>query len=226
MKNLLLLSLLAILVFSCSNDSTNKRYGIKSGIITYKTSMMGMETSKTVYFKDYGAIETNLVDGGMMGMTGKSHQVQKDGFIYMYQEGQKEGMKIKIADSIATEQSNLFTEESIVKKEGGKKTGTEKILEKECSVYEITKDGINSKIWIWNKIPLKMTVSQQGMEVVMIATELKETSDFPKGIFDLPSEITFKEMKDEQQNTPNFEEPEITGDSTVTEGFDDPNAKG
>jgi hypothetical protein len=33
-------------------------------------------------------------------------------------------------------------------------------------------------------------------------------------------------MKDEQQNTPNFEEPEITGDSTVTEGFDDPNAKG
>jgi len=224
MKKLLLLSMLAILIFSCSNSS-NKRYGIKSAIITYKNSMMGMETTKMVYFKDYGNIEANSVDAGMMGMPGKQYSLQKDGFLYIYQEGQKEGMKIKITDSIANAQSELFNEDSIVK-DGGKKVGNEKILDKECIVYEISKDGVSSKIWIWNKIFLKMALSQQGLEVIVEATEIKETDDFPKGIFDLPADINFKEMKDEEQYTPNMEQQEMPGDSTLSEGFDDPNAKG
>jgi hypothetical protein len=225
MKNLLLLSLLAILVFSCS-DSKNKRYGIKSGIITYKNSMMGMETTKMVYFNEYGNIEASSVDAGMMGMSGKSHQLQKDGFIYIFQEGQKQGMKIKLTDSIAKDQNDLYSEASIVTKEGGKKAGTEKILDKECTIYEISKDGVTSKIWIWNKFPLKMTVSQQGMELVIVATEFKETSDFPKGVFDLPADVTFKEMTNEQLNAPQQEEPQMPADSSKSGDFDDPNAKG
>jgi len=225
MKNVLLLCLLAIFVFSCGSGNSKKRYGIKSATITYKNSMMGMETTKMVYFDDYGNMEANSVDAGQMGMSGKQYSIQRDGFLYMYQEGQKEGVKIKITDSIVNDQSELFNEDSITK-EGGKKTGTEKILNKECTVYEISKDGVVSKIWLWNKIPLKLTVSQQGMEVVMEATELKESADFPKGIFDLPKDITFKEMKDDEQNFPQFENNEQSTDSLSTGDFDDPNAKG
>jgi hypothetical protein len=77
--------------------------------------------------------------------------------------------------------------------QGGKKVDSEEILGKKCDVYEINTDTEKSKFWIWKSLLLKMSASQNGMEAIMEATEIKETSDFPEGIFDIPQDIEFTE---------------------------------
>ena len=54
-------------------------------------------------------------------------------------------------------------------------------------------NGENSKFWIWKGLMLKMTATQNNMEVTMEATEINETSDFPSGTFDIPKDIEFVE---------------------------------
>jgi hypothetical protein len=221
MKNVILLSIVAVFLYSCTNTD-NKRYEIKSASIKYKHSMVGTETTKMVYFKEYGDIEATTSDMNFMGMAGKQVSLQKEGFLYIYLEGEKEGMKMKMADSIF--KSQILNEENI-KKEGGKKTGTEKILGKECTVYEIMSDGVPSKVWVWKKIPLKVTYSQQGAEVVMEALELNESPDFPEGIFDVPVAITFKDLSNEQPRV-SPEEDLQPGDSLDFDAIEDTTAKG
>jgi hypothetical protein len=207
MKKLFLLSLLAIFALACSSGgSDSNKYDIKSGIITYKSSMMGMEIKVTQYFKEYGDIIATVTETEMMGQKMNQTMLQKDGYSYSYSAGQKEGMKIKL-DSTNGGGNEKLDEATIVKK-GGKKVGTEKVLGRECSVYEVTENNAKLKIWIWKNMMLKMVTSQEQMEMTMEATELKETSDFPAGIFDVPADINFKETPAGQQ------------------GFEDPNAKG
>jgi hypothetical protein len=221
MKNLILLSIVAVFLYSCT-DTTNKRYEIKSASVKYKHSMMGTETTKMVYFKEYGDIEATTSDMSYMGMKGKQVSLQKEGFLYIFLEGEKEGMKMKMEDSIF--KSQILNEENITK-EKGKKTGTEKILGKECTVYEINEGGVPSKIWVWKKIPLKVTYSQQGVEVVMEALELNESPDFPEGIFDLPSTVTFKDLSNQAPNTMPEEGLE-SQDSLDFDAIEDTTAKG
>jgi hypothetical protein len=214
MKKLLLLSLLAMFAIACNNSgssnsesgSSSERYGIKSGILIYKNSMMGMEVKITQYFKEYGEIEATITEMEMMGQKNKQISLRKDGYYYSYSEGQKEGAKFKIDVNDSTSNKKL-TEETILK-EGGKKVGSEDVLGKECTVYEIPGESGQSKLWVWKNMMLKMVAQQDQMEITMEATELKETSDFPEGVFDLPADINFKEMTDQQQD---FEDPNAEG---------------
>jgi hypothetical protein len=221
MKKLILLSIVAVFLYSCA-DTKDKKYEIKSASIKYKNSMMGTETTKMVYFKEYGDIEATTSDMAFMGMKGKQVSLQKEGFLYIFLEGEKEGMKMKMEDSIV--KSQILNEENITK-EHGKKTVTEKVLGKECTVYEINEGGVPTKIWIWKKLPLKVTYSQQGVEVVMEAVELNESPDFPQGIFDLPSTVTFKDLSNQMPNTMPEENIELN-DSLDFDAIEDTTAKG
>lgn len=229
MKNLILVSLLAIFAFACnSDDSSTKRYGIKSGIIVYKNSLMGMEYKVTQYFKKYGEIEASVTEMDMMGQKNTQTQLRLDGWYYSYSQGQTQGAKFKINAPEDSTESEMLTEEAILKK-GGKKVGEEKILEKNCTVYEFEEMGSKSKIWVWKNMILKMVASQGEMEVVMEAVELKETSDFPDGIFEIPASINFVEMPNQTQDFENMEGMDgmdEMNDSLESEDINEDEAKG
>ncbi len=211
MKNLLLLALLAMFIISCSSNestknttdeqtteetkttSTNNRYDIESGFVKYKMLMMGMETHVTQYFKDYGKTEATITEMEMMGQKMKTTNLRKDNYIYGYSDGQKQGTKVKMDEESVAEGEMAKLDEKTILAQGGKKVDGEDILGKKCDVYEINTDTEKSKFWIWKSLMLKMTATQNGMEATMEATEIKETSDFPAGIFDVPQDIEFIE---------------------------------
>lgn len=211
MKKLILLSLLAFLAFACNNSSSggdsDSKYGIESGMISYKSNMMGMEILTTQYFKDHGDIEAVVTEMEMMGQKSKQHSLRKDGFYYSYAEGQTEGSKFKIDVPKDSVDNQKMTEAAILKR-GGKKVGEEELLGKGCNIYEFTEQGATTKVWIWKNMLIKMVAKQGEMEVTMEATELKETSDFPAGIFDVPANVNFKEMQSQPKD---FEDPNAQG---------------
>jgi hypothetical protein len=217
MKKLLLISILAILAISF-NSCSDSRYGIKSGTITFANNMMGIEIKTTQHFKDYGDIELIITEMEFNGQKNKEYSLRRDGYMYSYIEGNPEGIKVKLNDSIADAEGNKLDEASVVK-QGGKKTGNEKILGKDCIVYELPVNMSNSTIWVWENILLKMVANQNGMDMVYEAKEIKETSDFPAGIFDIPANVNFKEWTEEMQNNmlddAEFENQEILEDTTA-----------
>jgi len=229
MRKLLLLSIMAMLVFACnstnksgestetgenknSQSSSGKKYEIESGIISYKMNMMGMETKMTTYFKDYGAIEASQTETEMMGQTTKMQTLQKDNYYYTYTSGQTVGTKIQInKEGGADENGGQKMDEAAILKMGGKKVGDEKILGKDCIIYELTENGATSKIWIWKKMFLKTVVSQNNMEMTLEATDIKETTDFPAGIFEVPQNIKFTEPQNNMNSDSDFEDKDAKG---------------
>jgi len=213
MKNLLLLALLAMFIISCGSSESNenktdeqtteesttknvdqdKKYEIESGYVKYKMSMMGMETKVTQYFKDYGKIEATVTEMEMMGKKMTTNSLRKDDYFYSYTDEQKQGTKLKMEDETIADGEMAKIDEETILAQGGKKLASEEILGKECTVFELSTDTEKSKFWIWKSLVLKMTATQNNMEVTMEATEVKETSDFPSGIFDVPGDIEFIE---------------------------------
>ncbi len=225
MRNLLLLSLLAIFVFACNStnkstesdqkdgqNTSGKKYEIESGIISYKMNMMGMETKMTTYFKDFGKIEASITETDMMGQNTKIQTLQKDNYAYTYTSGQNIGTKVKMNDkNVADETGGQKLDEAAILKMGGKKIGAEKILGKDCIIYELADNGATSKIWIWKSLFLKTVVSQNEMQMTMEAVDIKETSDFPAGVFELPQNVKFTEPQNNIQPEKDFEDKNAKG---------------
>jgi hypothetical protein len=162
-------------------------YGVKSGIIVYKTTKDGKEFKTTHYFDQYGEVETIKTETELEGKKVNQVVISKDDYSYIYYEGQKEGEKRSNVRFPGLLDSERYNDSTIIKK-GGKKLGTEKILGKECTVYELSFLGDKTKVWLWNNIVFKKETENTLVEIV----EFKETSDFPAGIFDVPSNVEFK----------------------------------
>ena len=125
---------------------------------------------------------------------------------------QKSGSKVKVDDKFTT---YLFDNESFeqkMKEVHGKKLGNEEIMGKDCQVYSMQENGAVSKLWIWKNIILKMTAEQDAMSMEMLAVDVQETDDFPKGIFEVPEGFNIEEIKDYQNED--------------IDDFDDENAAG
>lgn len=219
MKNLFLLTLLAMFAFACNstnsgnddNDeqsSASKKYEVKSGYIVYKMSMMGMDTKTTMYFKDYGKTEASVTEISLMGQTSTNKMLHKDEFVYQYSVEQKTGTKIKMTEEemASNGEAVKLDEKTIVGDMGGKKIGTEEVLGKECTVYEVNIESAVTKYWIWKNLIFKMVARQDENEVTMEAVEFKETSDFPDGTFEVPSDINFTDP-----STSDFDQEDAEG---------------
>lgn len=72
-----------------SSEAKAKKYEIKSGIVHYKPmEMMGVKTTQTLYFDDYGSkeVDETNVETNMMGFTAKEQKVvlKADGYSISY----------------------------------------------------------------------------------------------------------------------------------------------
>ncbi|MFN8257667.1 MAG: DUF4412 domain-containing protein [Bacteroidales bacterium] len=219
MRNLLVFIGLALLLNSCNsesdskkNEEVNKKYKIESGIIQYRLDMMGVQSNLTVYFKEYGNVEASTTEAEILGEKTAIVTLQKDNYYYTYTPAKKSGTKIKMEEGQITDESGArkMTETDIINL-GGKKTGSEMVLGKECNIYSLTDNGTETKVWVWNNMFLKSIASFNGMEMKMEVLEIRETKDFPAGIFDVPLDVKFIEPQIEPDSIPDFENPEAEG---------------
>ena len=196
MKRLLLI-LLAI-TFTVSAQEY-KRYQFKSGKIIYESggSMTGTET---LYFDDYGMLETKITKTtlDMMGIKQETNAkvIMKDRWIYSIDE------KTNTANKVENPMYKMFPDgidadkvgSEMMEKMGGKKIGEETINGKECEIWEIKK--LMSKVWVWKSLPIKTEINIMEINITQIATSVETDIDIPSDIFGLPKGIKINEAKE------------------------------
>lgn len=184
---------------------TNKKYQLKSGIITMISGTMGMTQTMTLYFDDYGNKECAETMGEMdMGIVGKVHMPQqllaitKDGYAYNIDMTNKSGTKTKIMPNRMQKDidfSNLT--EDMMKQMKITKQGTEVLLGRTCDKYSMYEPALKMKssYSVWNGIPLKSEVNIAGIVAKTITTKIEENCVIPAERFEIPKDIKITELK-------------------------------
>lgn len=186
--------------------SANKIYGIKSGILISEMDMMGMgKATVENNFDDYGNVSLTNTKASIMSMNTVTHNLRKDGWMYVWTEGQKEGHKIKI-DASQVSKENLDIDkltQEMKDKMKLKEEGNSDVIGKSCKVYSMTisEKGMSmaGKVYVWEKLALKSEFDAKGMKISMLPKSLDEHPNFASGFFDVPAGITFTEMQNTGQ---------------------------
>jgi len=181
-----------------------KKYEVKSGKIVYELKgsgdIMGMVQIKSigkkrVIFDDYGIKnleeKSEIKKETTMGET----KVKKDHtLVYMnsailykvdFKKKRIDRMKNRgaaIAAMFGGGKNLKESGEAMMKKMGGKKLGTDKVLGYTCDVWEL----MGSKQCMYKGIPLKVETNVMGMKSIEVATKAEFDIDLNKDNFKLP----------------------------------------
>jgi len=194
-------------IIDVDNNSTLKRYHVKSGIVKYKTRIKGKVMGSTIegsgtqelYFKNWGDTELKKTEEkkvthiNIFGQkkteventktidkldNGKSYTVdEKNKVIYVRQDPAMNMMKNMKQEDVSA------AGESMLKSLGGKKIGTGKILGYTCDIWKIP----GGKQWIYKGVPLKLEMTLMGITTTNEAVEAKFNVSVPDKYFDLPN---------------------------------------
>jgi len=170
-----------------SESDESKIYKVKSGHLMYNTTMgMTIET----WFDDYGNTQytESLIE--IMGQKSGSYSYIIDGYRYDYNVGEIEGRKAKYYAAQSYNYDNVTQKE--IDKYGLEFYPDETIQGKTCEVISI-ESPVESKVWIWEGIPMK-TVSKLGKEDFVMEIVEIETGSVDKSKFELPEGVTFIEQ--------------------------------
>ena len=180
-----------------------KMYGVESGKIDYTISgsgnVMGVTTKtagkKRVIFDKFGArslTEENRIQKTVIGEQSnvdKSHNLDYlDGaMIYSVDLEQKRITRMKnpalmMMNAMGGENSAMEMGEMMLKKMGGKKTGTDKVLGYTCDVWE----AMGTKQCIYKGIPLKVESNVMGIKNSEVATKAEFEISLSDDDFKLP----------------------------------------
>ena len=180
-----------------------KLYDIKSGKIEYEIKGSGeimgqkMQTvgKKRVIFDDNGAknlTEENKIDKQtIMGQTKttKTHTMtyMKEGMVYHVDFKSKRIMRMgnmaaAMGALMGAGKNMKQTGEEMMKKMGGKKTGTDKVLGYTCDVWEM----MGTKQCIYKGIPLRVETNMMGIKNTEVATKAEFDISLSNDDFKLP----------------------------------------
>lgn len=188
------------------NNLNGERYGIKAAIVESEMSMEKMGKVISIkYFDDYGKKELTKT-ATAISIMGKeinsvSFSMMKDGYMYIWQDGATSGNKIKI-DASKFDPKNADLEkltQEMKDKLKIKEEGTEDILGKTCKVISFIFDdervkGASGKTSVWKGIAMKSEFGVAGHNMLMEAKKIDENPNFATNQFDLPANVTFKEI--------------------------------
>ncbi len=199
MKNLLshLTVVLILLSVLCAQENNIKVYTVKSGIIEYKYSG-SMSGTETVYFDNYGQKETKYqnIEVSIMGTKQKMNKTIYSTLesIITVDNNTKTGMKIpNPINSVLPKDKKQEVKDlgiKLMEKMGAKKVGNEKVLDKDCEVWEM----MGNKFYIWNGFMIKSDVNMMGMKTTVIATKIELDVNVPADKFEVPKDIKFQKM--------------------------------
>jgi len=179
-----------------------KRYEEKSGIIEFEISGTMNSGKESLFFDNYGRREakhtqtTVTVPGLNMKQTSNQISIMDGDWMYNIDLDKKTGHKMKaplleeLTEGQGTDDLGKVGKE-MLKQMGGKKVGEEKIMGKNCEIWEV--EGMGTKVWIWNGLSLKTETNMMGMIVNQIVTKIETNISIPNEKFEVPQGITMTE---------------------------------
>jgi len=180
-----------------------KLYDVESGKITYEIKGSGeimgskMQTvgKKRVIFDAYGAknlTEENKIEKQtVMGKTNttKTHTMtyMKNGMMYHVNFDQRHIMRMGnmgagMGALMGGGQNMKQSGEEMMKKMGGKKTGTDKVLGYTCDVWDL----MGTKQCMYKGIPLRVETNVMGLKNIEVATKAEFDISLSKDDFKMP----------------------------------------
>jgi len=209
----------SLAVKSDKEETKLKRYEVKSGMVTYKTTISGKIMGSTIsgtgtenlYFKDWGNLElkeartSQTTTSKLFGKTstqteethtmskldnGKAYYVDFDRKIIMLQRDMTMEMNKMFADGDVNK-----TGRAILEGMGGKIVGQGTILGYNCEIWEV----MGGKQWVYKGLPLKVEVKQMGITTITVATSAKFNVNVPDKYFELP-DFPIEEMEGYQSD--------------------------
>ncbi|MPM74017.1 hypothetical protein SDC9_121002 [bioreactor metagenome] len=209
--SLMSMALIAFVLFSCggkeskttdpkdstkteeqvNNTNPDQLYGVEKGMIEYKMTTMGMPTTMTMYWDNFGKKTYTESVMDMMGIKTVSYMLNDGEFVYSWDGTSKQGTKVKVMKNNNVNYNNLSKE--MMDQYHMSKDGTADIQGKTCDVYKMDFEGTKSKTWIWKGIAIKSEVTAMGMTVTTEMTKMEEGASAPDGVFTVPADVKFKE---------------------------------
>lgn len=178
-----------------AKEAPKGKYAIKSGIVEYKTSMMGMDAKQILTFDDFGNKEMTEVKMDMMGNKFHTVTLNKDGFVYNYDLIKKIGTKtpLKIVKTPDIDFENMTKE--MMQDMNMKKLGNEKFLGKNCEKVSIDykKMQMKGNYLIYMGIPLKVNTDLGTMKMNLLAERIIENPSIPADKFKVPADVKISE---------------------------------
>jgi hypothetical protein len=170
------------------------KYAIKSGIVEYKTQMMGMDVKQTLTFDDYGKLDVQEVEMEMMGVKVHTLTLSKDGYMYNIDMVQKTGTKMAGVNNANIDFQNLS--EQMVKDMNLRKLGTEEFLGKTCDKMSIDYKAMSmtGTFLVYKGVALMSDTDMGTMKMKLVAEKFIENPDIPVSKFEIPSDVTIKEL--------------------------------
>ena len=202
MKNLNILVIALLLsLTSCSQNKSEKnsykKYPFKSAIIEYTISGNSTGT-KTTYIADYGYKQAELseITTSIMGFKTKEKKdvITIGSTINTIDHQTKSVTKTnnpfaeKYANNIG--EDYIKTGEDVLIALGFKKSGTETILGKKCTIWK----GMNT-IYTWKGLVLKSETNIMGMKITETATSIKTNLNISSEKFEIPSKYSVQEAQ-------------------------------
>lgn len=180
-----------------STPEVGKKYSIKSGMIRFKTEVMGIQQETIDYFDDFGDTEVIISKIEILkGQITETRSIIKDGFMTELDMSKKTGTKRKMAvnaNSAGIDFANLTDE--IMGEMNLKNEGKVTFLGKPCDKFSIDfkKQQLKGTYVVWQNIPLKTDVMLQGMPMKIEATEIQENTSIPADLIEVPKGFKIKE---------------------------------
>jgi hypothetical protein len=173
------------------------KYTIKSGIVEYKTQMMGMNMKQVMSFDDYGKKEVTEIKMEMMGVKIHTVTLNKDGYVYTIDMVKKTATK---SPSYQGSNQNIDFEnlsEEMAKDMKLKKEGTEVFMGKTCEKMSIDYEKMNMKgiYLVYKGVPLMVDTDMGTMKMKLIGEKFVENSVIPAENFEVPADIKIQEAK-------------------------------
>ncbi len=184
-----------------SISDQNKKYGVKSGVLTQKTAVMGFSQTIITHFDDWGNKQISEIDDEVMGQRIHNKTIIIGDMQYEIDMLKKTGTKKKI--TIETHENLNFMQLTKEMKDFFNITelDKEKILDRECTVYSLNyedkNDGslIEAKIWVWKGLSLKLETKVMGVFGADVeTTSIKTNVIIPDDVFAIPEGIKWTEV--------------------------------
>ncbi len=186
------------------NSSKIKWVDIKKVCIEYEVTGMGKGTQK-VYIGDWGNEHLTILDvvmemGPMKQRTHTATYLKGDKIYTIDLETNKGIVTENPMRSATNEKQTKQVGEEFLKKYG-KEVGTEEFLGKTCRVFEMP--DLGTKTLVWKNITLKSVTGMDPVNQIMAAVKI--ILDFDEKIFNLPTNIKFKDQQN-LKDQPNLED--------------------
>jgi hypothetical protein len=217
---------------SMVHANSMKKYEVKSGKIEYALSgggnIMGIAQTKSVgkkrvIFDNYGVenieeqVEVKKTTTAGKTETDKTHTLRYTNNAVIYSVNFKK-KHIERMKNHGAEMAAMFgggdnlkeSGEAMMKKMGGKKIGTDKVLGYTCDVWEL----MGSKQCIYKGIPLSVETDVMGLKSTEVATKAEFDLALTKNDFKLPDYPVYDMNMDRIMNG---KEPKILDKSTLEE---------